>query len=94
MSNNSQRQAQNINLICCFGDMAESCLMELEQEFGRNNQFNQEIKMHVNQLKKHAGDLRRIADRLLPYEDACQFGENSDQLLNHIRKYINEDRTN
>ena len=88
--NNSQRQAQNINLLCCFGDMAESCLMELEQEFGRNNQFNQEIKMHVNQLKKHAGALRRIADRLLTFDEACQFGDNSDALLEKIREVINQ----
>ena len=86
----NQRQAQNISLVCIFGDMAESCLLELEQEFGKNNQFNQEIKMHVNQLKKHAGALRRVADRLLTFDEACQFGDNSDELLIKIREFINQ----
>jgi hypothetical protein len=87
---NAQRQAQNINLVCSFGDMAESCLLELEQEFGRNNQFTHELKMHVNQLKKYAGALRRVADRLLTFDEACQFGDNSDELLEKIREFINQ----
>jgi hypothetical protein len=82
--------AADINLIYLLADIQETVILRIEESMKRAGVFRFQDKQKVLRMKSAAGDMRRFVDTTVNYERACDFGDDSDELLKAIECYISE----
>jgi hypothetical protein len=83
-----KKLAQNVNLIYLLADIQETLILRVEQDMKKAGAFKFQDKVHVQNIKRLAGEMRVFVDKTVSYECAVEYGNDCDELLNVIENYI------
>gem|GEM_PF-6043378 len=83
-----KKLAQNINLIYLLADIQETLILRVEEDMKKAGVFKFQDKVHVQNIKRSAGEMRLFVDKTVSYECAVEYGNDCDELLTVIENYI------